>query len=77
MHAMKNGVWAAIEKLQGDVPGHIFEHAIVSHPKRILGAVAVWVPTVNSSRRAYIRSNKRGDRKDTVAVFTAARREGR
>ena len=74
---VKQGVGSAIEELQSDVPAHISQQAVVAHPKCILGVVAAGIPAIDGRHRAGIRRDERREREDAVAVFAAARRQGR
>src|ERR1035437_8148131 len=76
MHAGKQGVGSAIEKLHGNVSAGIEQQAVIAHPKGILCAEAVWVPAIDRSHRTRIGRDKRGEREDAVAVIAAARRQG-
>jgi len=77
MHASEQGVGSAVKELKADVPGYVSHHGVAAHPERIPGPVAAGVPTVDSRHRTCIRRDKRREREDAVAVFAAARCQGR
>src|ERR1035437_10912811 len=76
IHAGKQGVGSAIEKLHGNVSAGIEQQAVIAHPKGILRAEAVRVPSIDRSHRSRIGRHQRGEREDAVAVIAAARRQG-
>jgi hypothetical protein len=66
-------VRSTIEKLKGDISTHICQHAVVADPESILGVESVGIPSIDRGHRARIRSDKRRDREDSMAVIATAR----
>src|SRR6202167_620241 len=74
---MKQRVGSAIEELEGDVSGRIYQKSVVTHPERIPGVVAAGIPRIDGGHGAGIRRDQRREREDTVAVLAAACRQSR
>ena len=73
MDARKQGVGSAVKELQSNIAADRFKQTVVAHSERVFGAVAIRIPTVDSSRCAGIGRDKPGDGEDVMAIFAAAR----
>src|ERR1022692_3023545 len=74
---MKQGMGSAVNKFKSDVPAHISQHGVVTHPQCVLAVVAVGIPRIDGSHGAGIRSDERRKRKYTMAILAAAGCKGR